>query len=86
MVLHFPLEVTEAEVEWECVEAEVWTAVGRQELAVQEVLEVSVEAGEVTVVDSEDVVEWTGEVSVVLGVEDHPWTEWAVEVDRKSVV
>ena len=65
------------------MEAEAWTAVGRQELAVQEVLEVSVEVGEVTVVDSEDVVEWTGEVSVVLGVEDPPWTEWAVEVEEE---
>lgn len=78
-----PLEVTEAEVEWECVEAEVWTAVGRREPEAQVAPEVSVvEVGEATVEDSEDEVEWIGEVSVGPGVEDHPWTEWVAEVDE----
>lgn len=79
----FPLEVTEAEVEWECVEAEVWTVVGRQELEAQVALEVSVEAGEATVVDSGGVVEWIGEVSVGPGVADHPWTGWVAEVEEE---
>lgn len=86
VVLHSPLAVTEAEVAWECVEAEVWTAVGRRELEAQVApggLEVSVEAGEVTVVDSEDAVEWIGEVSVGPDVEDHPWTEWVAEVEEE---
>lgn len=83
VALHFPLEVTEEEVEWECVEAEVWTVVDPQELEVQVVPEASVVAGEATVVDSEAVVEWIGEVSVVPGVEDHPWTEWAVEGEEE---
>lgn len=85
MALHFPLAVTEAEVEWECVEAEAWTVAGRQELEAQVALEVSVEAGEATAVDSEDVVEWIGEVSVGPGVEDHPWTEWVAEVEEEWV-
>lgn len=83
MALRFPLEVTEAEVEWECVEAEVWTAVAQRGLEAQVAPEVSVEAGEATVVDSEDVVEWIGEVSVGLGVEDHRWTEWVAEVEEE---
>lgn len=79
-----PLAVTEvAEVEWECVEAEVWTGVDLQELEALVALEVSVEAGEATVVDSGDVVEWTGEVSEELGVEDHPWTEWVAEAEEE---
>lgn len=77
------LVVTEAEVEWECVVAEVWTVVGQQELEAQAALEVSVEAGEETVVDSEDVEEWIGEVSAGRGVEVHPWTEWAAEVEEE---
>lgn len=88
VVLHSPLAVTEAEAAWECVEAEVWTAVGRQELEAQEAPggpEVSVEAGEVTEVDSEDAVEWIGEVSVGPDVEDHPWTEWVAEVEEEWV-
>lgn len=80
-----PWEVTEAEVEWECVEAEVWTAEGQQELEDPVAPEVSVEAGEVTVVDSEDAVEWIGEVSVGLDVEDHRWTAWAAEVEEEWV-
>lgn len=83
VVPHFHLEVTEAEVEWECVEAEVWTVVGQRELEAQVALEVSVEAGEVTEVDSEDVVEWIEVVSVGPGVEDHPWTEWVAEVEEE---
>ena len=71
-----PLVVTEAGVEWECVEAEAWTAEGREELEVQEA---SVEVGEANVVDSGDEVEWTGETSVGPGAEDHPWTAWLVE-------
>lgn len=82
VVLRFPLAMTEAEVEWECVEAEVWTAVGQQEPEVQAAQEVSVEAGEATEVASEDV-EWIGEVSVGLGVEDHPWTEWVAEAEEE---
>jgi len=81
--LHFLLEGTEAEVEWECVEAEVWTAVGQQELEAQVAPEVSVEAGEVTVVDSEGAGEWTGVASVGPGVEDHLWTEWVAEVEEE---
>lgn len=82
VVLHFPLAMTEAEVEWECVEAEVWTVVGQREQEAQVALEVSVEAGEVTEVASEDV-GWIGEVSVGPGVEDHPWTEWVAEVEEE---
>lgn len=78
-----PLEVTVAEVEWECVEAEEWTVVGQRELEAQVDLEVSVEAGEVTVVDSEDAVEWIGEVSVGPGEADHLWTEWVAEVEEE---
>lgn len=83
VALRSPLEVTGAEVEWECVEAEVWTVVGRRELEAQVAPGVSVEAGEATVVDSEDVVEWIGEVSVGPVVEDHPWTEWVAEVEEE---
>lgn len=83
MALHSPPAVTEAEVEWECVEAEVWTVVAQQELGVQVAPEVSVEVGEATVADSEDAVEWIGEVSVGPGVEDHPWTEWVAEVEEE---
>lgn len=83
VVLPFPPEVTVAEVEWECVEVEVWTVVGRRELEAQVALEVSVEAGEATAVDSEGVVEWIGEVSGGLDVEDHPWTEWVAEVEEE---
>lgn len=78
-----PPAVTEAEVEWGCVEAEGWTVVGRQEPEAQVVLEVSVEVGEATAVDSEDGGEWIGEVSVEPGVEDHPWTEWVAEGEEE---
>lgn len=80
---HSHLVVTEAEAEWECVAAEVWTAVGQRELGAQVAPEVSVEAGEVTAADSEDAEEWIGEVSVGRGVEDPPWTEWAAEVEEE---
>lgn len=80
MALHSLLEGTEEEVEWECVEVEVWTAVGQQE---QVDLEDSAEAGEVTVEDSEDVEEWIGEVSVGLAVVDHRWIEWETEVEEE---
>lgn len=83
VALHFPLVVTAAEVGWECVEAEAWTAGGQLELEAQVAPEVSVEAGEATAVDSEDVVEWIGEVSVGPGVEDHPWTVWVAEVEEE---
>lgn len=83
VVLHSLMEVTVAEVEWECVVAEVWTVVGQQELGALEALEVSVEAGAATEVDSEDAVEWIGEGSVGLDVEDHQWTEWVAEVEEE---
>jgi len=83
VALHFPLVETVAEVEWECVEAEAWTVVGQQGQVAQVAPEVSVEAGEATVVDSEDAVEWIGEAFVGLGVEDHPWTEWVAEVEEE---
>lgn len=86
VALHFPMEVTVAEVEWECVVAEVWTVVVQQEPegpVDPAALEDSVEAGEVTEVDSEDVVEWTGEGSVGPAVEDHRWTEWVAEVEEE---
>lgn len=79
MALHSLLEVTEAEVEWECVEAEVWTAEGQQELEAQAALEVSVEVGEAIAEDSEDVVEWIEEASAGPDVVDHQWTEWVAE-------
>lgn len=75
--------VTEAEVEWECVEEEAWTAVGQQELVALVDQEVSVEAGEETAVVSGGVVEWTEEDSVGPGVEDHLWTEWVAEVEEE---
>lgn len=75
--------VTEAEVEWECVEAEVWTVVGQQESVALVAQEVSVEDGEETVVDSGDVVEWTEEASVGPDVEDRLWTEWVAEVEEE---
>lgn len=83
VALHSHLEVTEAEVAWECAEAEVWTAVARPELEAQVALEGSAVAGEVTAVASEDVVEWIGAGSAVQGVEDHPWTEWVAEVEEE---
>lgn len=83
VALHSPLVVTAAEVGWECVEVEAWTAAGQLVLEAQVAREVSVEAGEATAVDSEDVVEWIGEVSVGPGVEDHPWTEWVAEVEEE---
>ena len=69
-------------MEWECVEEEGWTAVARQELEAQVALEVSVAAGEATVVDSEDVAVWIGEASVGPDVEGHPWTEWVAEAEE----
>lgn len=78
-----PLEVTEAEVEWECAEGAAWTAVGQLASGAQVVLEASVEVGEATVVDSEVGVEWIEEVSVESGVEDHQWTAWVAEVEEE---
>lgn len=83
VALHFPTEVTVAEVEWECVVAEVWTVVVQQELGAQGAPEVSVAVGGATEVDSEDVVEWTGEGSAGPDVEDHQWTEWVAEVEEE---
>lgn len=82
-VLPFPLEVTEAGVEWECVGAGAWTAGDLQESGVPAAPEASVEAGEATVVGLEDAVEWTGEVSEGPGVEAHQWTEWVAEVEEE---
>lgn len=83
VALHSLLVVTGAEEEWECVEAEVWTVVGRQELEAQVVLEGFVEAGVVIAVDSGAAVEWTGVDSEGPVVEDHPWTEWVAEEDEE---
>lgn len=83
MVLHFHLEETVAEVEWECVAAEEWIEVGRQEPAAQGVPGVSEAAGAVTAVGLEDVEEWKEEVSVVPDEEDPLWTEWAAEVEEE---
>lgn len=75
--------VNEVEVEWECVEAGEWIVVDQLELEGQVVLGVSVEVGEVTVVDSEDAEEWIGEDSAVLDVEGPPWTAWVAEVGEE---
>ena len=83
MALHSLLVVTGAEEEWECVEAEVWTVVGRQELVAQVALEGFVEAGVAIAVDSGAAVEWTGVASEGPVVEDHPWTEWVAEEDEE---
>lgn len=83
VVLLSPQVVTEAEVDRGCAGAGVWTAVGRQESEAQVDPVVSVEVGEVTAVDSEAAVEWTGEASVEPGVEDRPWTEWVVEGEEE---
>lgn len=83
VALHSLLEVTEAEEEWECVEAEVWTVVGRPELEAQVAPEGSVEAGAAIAVDSEGAEEWIGVASEGPGVEDHPWTEWVAEEEEE---
>lgn len=83
MALLSPQEVTGAEEEWECVEAEVWTVVGLQEAEVLVALEVSVDPGVATVEASEGVVGWIGEVSVEQVVGAHPWTEWVAEVEEE---
>lgn len=67
-----PLVVSEAEVEWECVEAGVWIVVARLE---DQVAQGSAEVGEVIVEASEGEEEWIVEVSEA--VEVHPWTGWA---------
>lgn len=83
MVLLSLQVVTEAEVDQECVGAEVWTVVDQQASVGQVDPVDSVAVGEVTVVDSEDVEEWTGEGSVELGVEDLPWIEWVAEGEEE---
>ncbi|MEQ2161841.1 hypothetical protein GOODEAATRI_013712 [Goodea atripinnis] len=83
VVLLSPQVVTEAEVDQECAEAEVWTVVGLQESEAQVDPVVSVVVGEVTVVDSEDVAAWTEEGSVEPDVEDRPWTEWVAEGEEE---
>lgn len=70
-------------MEWECVAAEVWTAVAQQEPAAQEVLAVSEAAGAVTAVGLEVVEAWTEEASVALDGEDPLWTEWAAEAEEE---
>lgn len=70
-------------MEWGCVAAEVWIAVGQREPAAQEVLGVSEAAGAVTAGDSEDVEAWTEEASVALGEEDPLWTGWAAEGEEE---
>lgn len=86
---HFLLEVKEAEVEWECEEAEAWTAAGPR--VVPEVSEeageaIAVASGEAIVVDSGAAAAWTEAVSVVPAVVDRPWVaeegEWAHQVAR----
>lgn len=86
VVPHSPLVVTGVGAAWECAGAEAWTVAGQLEPEAQEALvgpEVSVEAGEATEEDSEDAVEWIGEVSAGPAVEDHPWTEWVAEVEEE---
>lgn len=83
VVLLSPRVVREAEADQECVGAEVWIVVGQQESEAQVDPVVSVEVGEGTAVDSEDVEEWTGEGSAEPGVEDRPWTEWVAEGEEE---
>lgn len=67
------LVVREAEEAWACAEAAVWIVVALLE---DQEAQGSVEAGAVTVEDSEEGEEWIEEVSGAVAV--HPWIEWAV--------